>query len=67
MWGPKTKEEAAAFKYGIGIHLPYDAGQFAAVVMNQFYGGVQCSRKPGHGPDALFCKHHAKRCEEDNR
>lgn len=25
------------------------------------YLSAQCSRKPGHGPDGLYCKQHAKK------
>lgn len=39
---------------------PYDPKQCAEEVWGDWIS-YQCSRKPGHGKDDLFCKQHAKK------
>ena len=60
---PKTKEEAAAYRYGKGAGNSfgngYEHGKCAAEVTDG-WTYRQCSKKPEHGPDALYCKMHEK-------
>jgi len=62
---PKTKEEAKAYLFNQWSGNPkgnqyndsrcaYEVAEGGRSVL--FY---QCLRKPGHGPDGLFCKQHA--------
>lgn len=60
MKNPKTKAEAAKMRYG-AHGFAYQGTQCAAEVAD---GGRsvsfhQCRRKPGYGPDGLYCKQHA--------
>ena len=63
MSGPKTKDEALAYRYGAWAGCP---GGRAYCVTNcaeeihRDYLFHQCSRKNGHGPEGIFCKQHAK-------
>ena len=60
---PKTKEEAAKLRYGVWGGEPnghaFDPRHCAYEVSGDWMG-YQCYRKPGHGPDGLYCKQHAK-------
>lgn len=67
---PRTRKEAELFRYGkSGIRpsgSPYDPARCAAVVPE---GGRsvlfrQCGRKPGFGPDGIFCKQHADKIKD---
>ena len=64
---PKSRKEAETFSYGNWAGKPdghkYDPKQCAYEVP---CGGRsvlfhQCVKKPGHGPDGIYCKQHAKR------
>jgi hypothetical protein len=59
---PKTRAEAEKLIYGCGISKrPYDPAHCADEVNigdSRWSRYAQCSRKPGHGPDGLFCKQH---------
>jgi len=63
---PKTFREAASRRYGAWAGNPkgraYMASQCAYSVYpnERFAIPKQCTRKPGHGPDALYCAQHAK-------
>lgn len=62
---PKTREEARVYRYcslyGVRWYSPdYCAWEIAC------RKGVQCLRKPGYGPDGLYCRQHAKKLEEHN-
>ena len=62
-WGwPMTKPEAEKRVYGDWAGNPkghkYNSNQCAAEIGEYIF--YQCSRKPGHGPDGLYCKQHAK-------
>jgi len=65
MSDPKTKEEAAAKRYGAWAGRPkgyaFKSEQCAFEVMSEGWTFHQCSRKPGHGPDSLYCKQHAQK------
>lgn len=62
---PKTKEEAREYRYGVWAGkpdgYPYDNDRCAYETYSNytrmFY---QCTRKPGHGPESLYCKQHSK-------
>lgn len=60
---PKTKEEAARYRYGSWRVAPrgyeYSPARCAYEVHHdpRFH---QCERANGHGPDGLYCKQHAK-------
>ena len=63
---PKTLEEARARRYGEWAGYPvgrrYDPMRCAYEVYPQGgHGWVpwQCARKPGFGPDKLYCRQHA--------
>ena len=60
---PKTKEEAAAYRYGRGagnlLGNGYEHGKCAAEVTDG-WTYRQCAKKAEHGPDALYCKKHEK-------
>ena len=61
---PKTRKEALAIQYG-----PKDEGypgwlqwfNEACCAYPITIGNWQCSRRPGHGPDNLYCRQHAKK------
>lgn len=63
---PKTKEEAAKYRYNTWAGNPkghkYIEGRCAEEIWSSGRGSLpyQCSRKNGHGPDGLYCKQHAK-------
>lgn len=61
---PTTKDEAAKYRYGRWAGRPfgdgYDAAKCAAEVSDGWMH-KQCAKKPGHGPDALYCSMHAKK------
>ena len=58
---PKTKVEAKKLSYGNRTHVGYTSEQCAKRV-TRYYGNWpsfgQCRRKPGHGPEKLYCKQH---------
>jgi hypothetical protein len=66
MSGPKNREEAVGYKYarwaGNRHGNPYKPERCAEEVWPNDRGFIpgQCFRKPGHGPDGIFCKQHAK-------
>lgn len=62
-----TKENIATRRYGripaLGREgMAYEPGMCAEEVCSndRFRDFSQCLRKPGHGPDGLYCKQHAK-------
>jgi len=64
---PKTQVEAKAYRYNAWAGNPEGTPWcpdrcamevYGAGVSRRFY---QCSRKPGKGPDSLYCAQHAKR------
>lgn len=61
---PKTKTEASKIRYGTWAGNEkghrYDPERCAYEVMQWNDLFSQCSRKPGYGPDSLYCKQHAK-------
>ena len=64
MVDPLTKEQAAKQRYGGWAGLPngrpFDAAHCAYTVQPAAsVRFLQCSRKPGHGPDELYCRQHA--------
>lgn len=67
---PQTKKEAQQTRYGAWAGVPNGASyvptRCAADVWSDMLGH-QCLRRPGHGPEGLFCKMHAKRNVERNR
>lgn len=64
---PKTRAEAEKCTYGnerqyFGVQkFNPDMCAYEICLDGEFY---QCSRKPGHGPDDLYCKQHAKIVEK---
>jgi hypothetical protein len=60
---PKTLADARKETYGPPHRsAAYRPDQCAyAVWPNGAWGSEQCCRQPGHGPDALYCKQHAKK------
>ena len=58
---PRTKAEAEKRRYGVWGGNPkgnvYNPNQCAMGVTTAWTPG-QCTRKPGHGPDSLYCKQH---------
>ena len=66
---PMTRKAAEEFKYGTWAGnpsgYPFLKSQCAAECYDDFTRRFfQCSRKPGHGPDGLYCKQHAKKVLE---
>ena len=68
---PRTKEDARKHRYrtwaGNPKGEPYIESRCVCDVSD---GGRsvlshQCYRKPGHGPDNLYCKQHAAKVEEE--
>jgi len=57
---PRTKEEAEKRRYGqwAGSKGYAYNPQFCAASVWDNIRTNQCSRKPGHGPDGLYCKQH---------
>jgi hypothetical protein len=66
---PKTKEEAAKYRYGRWAGKPfgngYDSVKCAAEVADGWMH-KQCAKKPGYGQDALYCKTHEKMLKAAN-
>lgn len=56
---PKTKEEAKKRKYGRHNNRVFVPNRCAFEVFHG-WSYSQCRRKPGHGPDQLYCKQHSK-------
>ena len=66
---PKTLKEAIKKRYGEWAGnlsgVKYRIGDCAYEVWDTFsWGGRQCYRRNGHGPDRLYCKQHAKKIAE---
>ena len=67
MRDPMTREEAENPRYRVWAGkpngYPYDPARCAADVADGDRSCLfhQCIRKPGHGPDDLYCKQHAAR------
>lgn len=65
---PKNLAEARTYRYGgnaISKSAPFKPDRCAAEVSTpDGWHFMQCSRKPGYGPDSLFCKQHAKIAEK---
>ena len=60
---PRTREEAEAYRYGEWPGNPKGNAYLPARCAFEVSSGwlfAQCARKPGHGPDELYCKQHAK-------
>ena len=69
LYYPDTRAEAETWRYGQWSGNPegrlFDPARCAYSVSDAGgYIETQCSRKPGHGPDGLFCKQHAARIEK---
>jgi hypothetical protein len=65
---PRTKEEARVYRYPYrGVGKPYTDGQcaYSVPVRPHWLNYHQCTRRPGHGPDGLYCKQHAKMVEDN--
>ena len=60
---PETKAEAEAYHYGSWGAIAYDPKRCAYEFYDRNWLMFQCSRKPGHGPDELYCKQHAKKVQ----
>lgn len=66
MRGPMTREEAKTTRYrtwaGSPKGTPYNPSTCAMDVPDTGRSVLshQCLRKPGYGPDGLYCKQHAK-------
>ena len=68
---PLTSADASTRTYGRDTGL-YHAAKYTptrcaySVSGPSYYiSSHQCSKKPGHGPDGLYCKQHAKRIQGD--
>jgi hypothetical protein len=68
---PKTKDEAKKYRYNVwagnprGTQFNPERCAFERYSSDRFGMFYQCSRKPGHGPDSLYCKQHAKQVAEE--
>lgn len=66
---PRTADEAAKIIYGYRDSFrrgaAYNPSRCAYEVSDPpwYLDYYQCSRKPGHGPDGLYCKQHAKKVD----
>jgi hypothetical protein len=56
---PKSRQDAPLYKYGNNNNIPWNCDYCAFEVAGHFTFH-QCSRKPGYGPDNLFCRQHAE-------
>ena len=69
--GPKTRAEAEGWEYILLDNNPRVVGRYShnlcawALQANAWLGERQCARKPGYGPEGLWCKQHAKMAEEE--
>jgi hypothetical protein len=64
---PNTKAEARRHRYSRWAGNPKgNSFREEQCAFEQFKNifGVQCTRRPGHGPDGLYCKQHAKKIAE---
>lgn len=68
MFGPMTKEEARAYRYGVWAGNPKGCAyneKYCAFEVSERGGSfsrfhtLQCSRRSGQGPEGLFCGIHA--------
>jgi len=60
---PRTKAQAEAYRYSVWAGNPKGLEyrpERCAYEAQLFY---QCTRRPGHGPEALYCKQHAKKAK----
>lgn len=60
---PKTKAEAAEYRYNQWAGNPAGSQHIetrCAYEIFWTFHSYQCSLKPGHGPDGLYCKQHAR-------
>lgn len=70
-----SRKEAGQYKYGAGAGnpngRPYDPARCAELVSPPGRAGIflraQCSRKPGYGPEGIFCKLHDPENEQAKR
>ena len=64
MFGPANLEEAKRYRYDSGYEYQpsYCAADRKFGNLQEYRGIIssQCTRKPGHGPDGIFCKQHAR-------
>ncbi len=71
MFGPKTKEEAAKYRYGCWAGAPrghaYDDRHCAYEVWGgpRGFTSYQCTRQNGKGLHGMFCGTHAKKVSSD--
>ena len=62
---PLTKAAAKLTRYGTRKGMRYSDKYCAYEVWSKDgWSAYQCSRKPGHGPDELYCKQHATKLAE---
>lgn len=67
---PKTRAQAEAYRYNMWAGNPkgwdFDPERCAAEVSDGTgWHWVQCSRRPGKGPDGLYCGQHAKKAVKE--
>lgn len=62
----KTRAQAEAYRYNRWSGNPngnkFDPAQCAEEVSRDWLM-YQCCKKPGHGPDGLYCKQHGKKAD----
>lgn len=67
--GPHNLEEARKYSYDqTGINpqgIGFATWKCAAEIAVSDWHYAQCSRKPGYGPDKIFCKQHARMLEKE--
>lgn len=64
---PKSRAEAEMLTYGHFQKTPYDPKHCCFSVWDSTMGfgrSYQCTRKPGFGPDKLYCKQHDPAAQE---
>jgi len=69
---PRTRAEAEKMRYGeyrpaLVFGWGFDRFKCAWAVRGYLRHQIehQCSRKPGHGPDKLYCKQHARMVDDE--
>jgi len=63
--GPKTRAEAKGWRYERPPYTDVYHAWMCAWSTSDHGRAYQCSRDPGHGPEGLWCKQHAKMAEEE--
>jgi hypothetical protein len=60
IYPPRTRDTANLRRYGAWAGNPNGSGYTANRCAYEVKSGLQCARKPGHGPEGLYCFQHSR-------